>query len=317
MRLFKRGKIYYVEYARNKRKSLGVTDQKQAENILRKLEKARMEEKIEYLDSKKGMVISDFITHWTDNPDRKELSGDTLRNDALAFRHLKDVLGDVSMKKIDKDAIRRFKSVSIKRVKAVSVNTYLRHIKSGLNWAKQEGIITDVPAIKMYKTGKGLPRYLGKEDVHKILDYAKLKHPEMHRIIIFALYTGSRRKEITQAKYEHIQDGIIKLYGKGNKERVVPLLPDALKKRNGKGKIFAYSHVSTLTNYFKKIVNACGIDAKFHDLRHTAGTQMLTKGIPLKIVKEILGHSDIRTTEIYAQVLSEIVNQEMQKLDYD
>lgn len=145
----------------------------------------------------------------------------------------------------------------------------------------------------------------------------KRVRPEMYRIIKFALYTGCRREEIVKARYEHIQGTKIMIYGKGNKERLIPLLPGALELRQDIGKIFPYKHVSTVSNHFRAIVRACGVTARFHDLRHTAGTQMLAHGIDITIVKEILGHTDIRTTQIYAQVLAESMEKAMTGFGYD
>jgi hypothetical protein len=80
----------------------------------------------------------------------------------MAMNLLKDVLGDIPLKLIDKEAIRKFKEISIRRVKSTSVNSYLRHIKSDLNWARGEEHITKTPVIKMYKTAQKLTRYLSK-----------------------------------------------------------------------------------------------------------------------------------------------------------
>jgi len=316
-RIFKRGQYWQVELDRDKRKSLGVTNEREAQKMLRAIKKAELEKKLAFLDTKERISISEFIPVWVNNPDRRELSHKTLEGDALAFRLLKDVLGDIPLKLIDKEAIRKFKEISVQRVKPTSVNSYLRHIKSGLNWAKLEEYINKVPAIKMYGTGKKLTRYLSVPEIKILLAHAGKEKPEMHRIILFALYTGARREEIVRARYEHIQENKIKILGKGNKERLIPLLPQALDVRQHIGKIFQYRHVSTVSNYFREISRQCGIKARFHDLRHTAGTQMLASGIDLKTVKEILGHTDIRTTEIYAQVLAETMEKEMQKLNYD
>lgn len=316
-RLFKRGKFFHVELARNKKRALGVTTEREAIQMVKAIKKAELEKKIAFLDIKERISISEFIPLWVKNVDRRELSFKTLEADELALKLLKDALGDIPLKLIDKEAIRKFKEISIRRVKQTSVNTYLRHIKSGLNWAKQEEYIDKVPAMKMYKPGKKLTRYLSKPEIKKILSQARESKPEMHRIIIFALFTGCRREEIIKARYEHIQENKIKIYGKGGKERLIPLLPQALDKRQHIGKIFQYTHVSTVSNYFRKIAKDCGIKTRFHDLRHTAGTQMLASGIDLKTVKEILGHTDIRTTEIYAQVLATTMAKEMQKLSYD
>jgi len=316
-RLFKRGKYYQIEVARNKKKSLGVTTEAEAKKLLIRYKKAELTAKIAFLDTKGRLSISEFIPLWVNNPDRKELSLKTLEADQLAFNLLKDALGDIPLKLIDKDAIRKFKDTSIVRVKSTSVNTYLRHIKSGLNWARNEEYIEKTPQIKMYKAGQKLTRYLSKSEIKRIKNQAEKNRPEMLRIINFALFTGCRRQEIIRARFEHIVGTKIKILGKGDKERLIPLLPQAIDTRQDIGKIFSYKHVSTVSNYFRKIAKDCGVKARFHDLRHTAGTQMLASGIPLKTVKEILGHTDIRTTELYAQVLAETMEKEMQKLSYE
>lgn len=316
-RIFKRGKVYYVEYARNNKQSLGVTTEREAQKLVKNAKKKKLNEKLARLEEKDILPISKFVKKWIKDPDRKLLSEKTLEADELAFKLLKEAIGDLPIRLVDKDAIRKFKEVSIDRVKSTSVNSYLRHIKSGLNWAVAEGYLDKIPPIKMYKQGNKLTRYLSKEDIKKIKKQALKDRSEMHRIIQFALFTGCRRQEIVRARYEHIQGTKIKIFGKGNKERLIPLLSQALDKRQDIGKIFRYKHVSTVSNYFREIAKKAGIKARFHDLRHTAGTQMLASGIPLKTVKEILGHSDIRTTEIYAQVLAATMEKEMQKLSYD
>jgi integrase len=316
-KIFKRGKYWQIETARNKRKSLGVTDQKEAQKLLIRYKHAELEKKIAFLDAGDRLSLSEFVERWTGNPDRKHLSSDTLRADRLAFKSLIDVVGDIPLRLVNKEAIWRFKDITSGRVSMSSVNTYLRHIKAGLNWAKKQEYIKKVPQIQPYRTGKTLPRFLSMSDVKKLLEYSEKHKPEMYRVIRFALYTGARRREIVAARYEHIIDGEIKIKGKGDKERMVPVSVEALSYRQDIGKIFSYNHVSTVSNYFREITRAAGVKARFHDLRHTAGTYMLAADIPLNVIQDILGHSDIRTTEIYAKVLAKTRIQEMRKLSYE
>lgn len=150
-----------------------------------------------------------------------------------------------------------------------------------------------------------------------LLEYTAINNPEMERVIRFALYTGARRQEIVMARYEHIINGEIRIKGKGDKERMVPITLKALRETQDIGKMFRYHHGSTISNYFRELSRACGVKARFHDLRHTAGTYMLATGIPLDVIRDILGHSDIRTTEIYAKVLAETRAREIKKLSYE
>ena len=110
-----------------------------------------------------------------------------------------------------------------------------------------------------------------------------------------------------------------RLIGKGDKERTIPLLPEALNvigNRKDIGYVFIHwNDLSKYTKAFKKIARACGVeDVHLHRLRHTAGTQMLKSGIPLEVVQKMLGHEDISTTQIYAKVVQDLLKKQMQKL---
>lgn len=137
-KIFKRGKYWQLEMSRDKRRSLGVTDQKDAQKLLVQYKRAELEKKIAFLDTANRITLSEFAEKWTCNPDRKHLSPSTLRADRLAFKVLIDAVGDIPLKLLNKESIWRFKDVTAGRVRPASLNTYLRHLKAGLNWAKQQ-----------------------------------------------------------------------------------------------------------------------------------------------------------------------------------
>lgn len=315
MRLFQRNGWFHVEYARNRSKALRTKDPQKAKAIFEEMEAEHLRGRLLLLDKKERLSLTDFAKIYTSDPDRSELSESTLKNDIIAITALKDVAGDIPIKLITRDTIKEFKAHSLGRMKKVSVNTYLARIKAGLEWAKAEGYLDRVPPIKKYKMARSLPRPIPQDDVKRILATAKKKDMEMYRVITFALFTGCRRAEIVRARYDHINGDTITVVGKGDKERSFYLLPQALPDRKDIGKIFKYSHVSTLSNYFRdKIVRPLGINARFHDLRHTAATTMLANGIDLEMVQKILGHTDIRTTQLYADVLQENIEKQMSKM---
>lgn len=315
MRLFQKRGWYHVEYERNRTKGLKTKDKITAESLFKEIQEEALRGRLLLLDKRERVSISEFSIIYTKDPDRINLSSKTLANDILAFTRLKDVVGDIPLKMVTKTSIKKFKETMIGEMKPVSINTYLSHIKAGLNWAADEEYIEKAPSIKKYKLGDSLPRPIPATDLKMILSYAKKHEPEMYRVINFALFTGCRRAEIVRARYEHITGDMIMVKGKGEKERTFLLLPQALLEKQDIGKIFRYNHVSTLSNYFRdKVVRKVGIKARFHDLRHTAATTMLATGIDLSTVQKILGHSDIRTTQIYADVLQENIAKQMGKM---
>ena len=93
----------------------------------------------------------------------------------------------------------------------------------------------------------------------------------------------------------------------------------AAQRTAGRGDIgFVFWHLSDMaiiTHKFKKFCRACGIeDIHFHNLRHTAATDMLRAGLRLEHVQKILGHSTIGTTQIYVEISQDDWRREMQKM---
>jgi integrase len=175
---------------------------------------------------------------------------------------------------------------------------------------------------KKLKTPKKLPYIMAKKERKAILDYAKKKNPDLYRIITFALYTGCRREEIKNARWQHYNDNWLTVTGKGNKQRDLWIIPEALEVMGPVkdiGPMFPQWHLRTYTKRVRDTVDAVGASEKihFHSLRHAAATAMLEAGIPLEVVQKILGHASIKTTQIYAQVRNDLVKSQMAKFSYD
>jgi len=323
MRLLNRNGTYYVEFPGDKRRSLRTKDKREAQRLFKELKTEIIKGELKLLKKSQSMDIAEFCTAYISHPDRIGLSSSTHRADLIAFKSLQSVIGNIDISNIELKHITEFKAYcQTTDIKPVSINTYLRHIKAGLNFAlKQEWSTSSVPDIKYLKTPQAIVRVISSDNIKAILDTAQNEYPEMYRIIMFVLFTGCRRSEIIKMEYQHIDWSTkeIRIQGKGDKERIIYLLPESINclyEFQDIGKVFSYNHVSTLTNYFHKIISKCGFNARFHDLRHTAATQMISSGIPVEVVQKILGHSAISTTQIYAQVVAEKMKSEMGKLKY-
>jgi len=320
MRLFKRGQYWYVEFARSKKKSLGVTNRNEAEPIFNELKKLALKGRLRQLDTEKRIVLGVFKKEFFKR--HTDIDDDTVKAYDLAFRLFIDSTGGSTLlSRIDDSDIDKFKNDCLARkCKKVSINTYLRHLRGILNKAHAWGYINQKVPITVFKIGKRHPVILTRKQITKILIYARKHEPEMWRIIRFALWTGARREEIKSLKWQNIYKTVARLIGKGDKERTVPLLPAAIKamgSRQDVGPVFVQWSLCTYTHKFKKIVRTCGIkNVSFHKMRHTAATQMLANGISLHIVQEIMGHADIKTTRIYTKILQKNLVEEMKKFRY-
>lgn len=317
--------IYRVWFERSakhpngKEISLKTKDKTEAQEIFRALKKQWHESRVIELQHGKQVKLSVLRDEYISA--RPDLSASTLRMDSLSIRMLIDSIGDLSVKAITDKHFEKFKNVySSKGTSRHTVNAYLRHIKAALSYAMEQDYIQKLPKIKMVKTGKHLPRILTKDEREQIINKAKGINSEMYRVIVFALYTGCRRSEIKNLKWQDVDNETCRITGKGNRERVIHLLPPAIDAMGGRkdiGPVFKKCHIDNYSKAFKVIAKECRInDVCFHNLRHSAATQMIESGIPLEIIQRILGHSDIRTTQIYAQVFDKVVAKEMLKLKY-
>lgn len=321
MRLFqhKNGNWYY-EVERHKPRSLKTKDRRLATQIYKGIKKRYLKGRILDLDKGSRITLNEFKAKFFS--DHTDVADDTIAAYNLAFRLLADSMGgNTLLSRIGKSHINKFKSDCIARgCKKISINTYLRHIRAILNKAHAWGDIAKKVTIEFYKIGRRHPKILSPGEITRILEYSQKNDLEMYRIILFALWTGTRRKEILNLKWQNVCGETCRLIGKGDKERTIPLLQGAIEAMGPPkdiGLIFVNWRPDTISHKFKMIARACAIkDVHFHNLRHTAATQMLSSGIDINDVKEMLGHEDLKTTEIYAKVVQEQLKKEMQKLKY-
>jgi integrase/recombinase XerD len=199
----------------------------------------------------------------------------------------------------------------------------------------QEGIRTDNPTIKIDrpKLGRPLPKYLAEFEVDALLTAARSqrgRHGRRLTLIVELLYaTGLRISELVTlpASAAKAQDALI-IYGKGGKERLVPLgrrsisaMQSYEKDRNsfsvGRGDspwLFPSrgngGHISRrrVGQMLDELAVEAGIEVQKvspHVLRHAFATHLLHNGADLRTVQELLGHEDLSTTEIYTHILDE------------
>jgi site-specific recombinase XerD len=94
-------------------------------------------------------------------------------------------------------------------------------------------------------------------------------------------------------------------------KRIIEKYKDAPKKR--KGYVFPVLSNQKMNQYLKEIATACGIDKEltFHMARHTFATLTLSKGVPIESVSRMLGHTNIRTTQVYAKITNKKIEHDM------
>ena len=203
-------------------------------------------------------------------------------------------------------------------------------IKSFFNYLIFEGHIKKSPVsdIESPKLEKKLPEVLTELEIEKLIKSFDIEQNfgQRNRTIIEVLYgTGIRVSELINLKLSNIffRENIIKIIGKGNKERFVPLgriasneIKEYLKIRDNSIINSKFSDIVFLNRYgrgltrsmiFKIISDSykrIGLDKKIspHTLRHSFATHLLKNGADLRTIQIILGHESITTTEIYTHL---------------
>lgn len=214
-------------------------------------------------------------------------------------------------------------------------------LKSFFNYLVFEDYRSDNPMelIESPKIGRKLPDTLSLNDIDKLIDEINLSKPEGHRnkAIIETLYScGLRVSELTGLRISDLffSEGFIKVTGKGNKERFVPVSPHTIKLinlyrkeirvhlnvypehsdilfLNRRGKQLTRAMIFTIV---KQLAEKAGIHKNIspHTFRHSFATHLLENGADLRAIQQMLGHESITTTEIYMHIdrthLTEVMN---------
>ena len=221
--------------------------------------------------------------------------------------------------------------INLESQKGLSGSTIVRRLSSIYNYLlflKDEDAYTDeLQRIVRPKVAKPLPTYLTNEEVDRLLDApSSATHRGMRdKAMLEVMYaSGLRVSEILNLKREQVNfnRGIIKIHGKGDKERVVPIGEFALAslveyinnvrfryEKSDKRTIFLNTNGKPLSRqYFFKMIKAytseVGITKNVspHTLRHAFATHLLENGAQLSAVQAMLGHTNIATTQIYLNI---------------
>lgn len=214
--------------------------------------------------------------------------------------------------------------LSASGLKASSIERSIASIKSFFGFLIREGKVKADPTadIKMPQKSKKLPKALSMEEAKILVESPKnLKDKAILELLYAA---GLRASELVNLTLNdvNLDVGFIKCFGKGGKERIVPIgeqasksIKEYIEKDRPKKEIdnlFIDNHGHKLTRQglwfiVKKYVKITGIrgSATTHTLRHSFATHLLEHGADLRSVQEMLGHSDISTTQIYTSVSRE------------
>jgi integrase/recombinase XerC len=205
------------------------------------------------------------------------------------------------------------------KLSASSINRKLSAIKSLFKFLKREGDIEVNPAagVKALKATKRLPVFISESSMENLLDgisFEESDTPQRDKLIIELFYqTGMRLSELTGLTRKNVNEAqnTIKVLGKRNKERVIPVTRELMEGLSSyllstSGILVFEEEGEPLKHYkvqrmVKQYLSQVTTEAKRtpHVLRHTFATHMLNRGADLNTIKEILGHAGLAATQVY------------------
>jgi integrase/recombinase XerD len=253
------------------------------------------------------------------------------------FDYLENIRKITDIKKINESIVldflkhlRNSKNKKGEYFKDKSINRYISSLKTYFKFLCSEDYLNDSPMeyIDTPKFTRELPSVLSIEEIDKIFAQVNLENQLgiRDRAILEVMYAcGLRVSELINLEISDLflKDGYIRVFGKGSKERIVPIGNSAVKfieqynresrtflkkPHTGNNLFLSYRGAKlsrmTVWDIVKKYCTLAGIRKEIHPhtLRHSFATHLLEGGADIRAIQEMLGHSDISTTQIYTHI---------------
>lgn len=261
----------------------------------------------------------------------KNYSQHTILNYKLDLIDFKKFCAGLDLEKIDYLLLRKYLAVlKEKGLGNRSVGRRLSALRSFFRFLSREGLIKLNPILMLSspKLDKHLPSFMTEEEVVKVIESAFPKDENderslRDRAILETFYScGLRISELSSLSIDDIDfiSGILKVMGKGKKERLVPIGNTALtairryidKRKKQSQVLFLNKNAKRITargvrNIVGKYLKSAGLRKGIspHTLRHSFATHLLNRGADLRTVQELLGHANLSSTQIYTHLTTE------------
>ena len=330
--LYKRSNGYwYIGYFDNGRKRWKSTFATLKSDALRAL--------VEFRDSPKSspskIPLSEFIMQFC------QLRTSDLRKTTIekiylpAFRSFQSICGDKPLAVYSLKDVELYKSQRLKSCTPTTVNIEFRSLRAAFTCAVKWQLLQDNPFAKSsrVRVPERLPLHFSREEFNKFLSLVREQH--LKELFLFAALTGLRQGEIlnlewTSIDLEHRLIFVVNSNGfltKSGKCRVVPMSDYVFEMLSRRGlarefsdKVFHRQGKKLTQSYvehkFKRYLREVGLndDLRFHSLRHTFATWLVQSGVGLYEVQKLLGHSDVRTTQIYSHLAAEELHRAVNRI---
>lgn len=254
-----------------------------------------------------GGVVDQFISDMR----IAKYSPATIKSRVEAIERLRLFLADTPLIQATPDELRAYQDSYAHNAPA-TVDVYTRHVQAFFQWAARRGFVPADPTLGMTRTRvrKGKPHPVSFDDLRVIFAATS---GFLRTVYILATFAGLRRGEICRLEARDIYDlrgdtPRALVHGKGGKDRTVPLIePVAAELRSAPRRGFVVTdagrplqpeRLSIQSHYH---LHGLGFETTLHSMRHTFATESVRITKDLLLVRDLLGHESVATTEIYAE----------------
>lgn len=329
----KKTPFYQLTYEVNGKRttcSTKTTNEKEAQKILEQFKNSFTEPVQETITPpvvKNILTLSNFKDEYLEYA-RPTKSKSYLESITLSFKQFISFCGDLSLNEIDSRTLDKFITSTYSRTQR-GAHHYYRTLKAAFNKAIEWNYISINPftKVKFPKLSKSFPAFISEDELLIIL--ANTPYQYLKDIFIVGFYTGLRLGELINMHWNWIdffQNQITvkctdQFVTKSKKERIVPMCEKVRSVLINRFSVATHQssevvfyrikerklHQETISKQFKLAVRKSNLNEKihFHSLRHSFASLLAQKGVSLYIIKELLGHEDLATTQIYSHLQQE------------
>lgn len=240
------------------------------------------------------------------------------------FKAFTTYLPNTQLDEINQQTIQGFVDARLKRVSSYSVKRDIADLSSAFSWgiSKNYLITNYCQNIKKPKIIEKIPTFFSENGLNRLL--AVVENRDLKDLIRFAVNTGLRQSELISLQWRQVnfRDNYLILDNtftvtKSKKVRTIPLNLNALQilteRQIGNQSDYVFTYLNLpikqqfISHKFKKLIKNTTLNSRlnFHSLRHTFASWLVQRGVSIYEVSKLLGHSDIRVTQIYTHLKPE------------
>ncbi|MCC6864556.1 MAG: site-specific integrase [Ignavibacteria bacterium] len=307
-------------------------DKENNKEVLKLANKIRATKELEYQSYQNGFIPSyktkiNFVEYFEKMANERDRKNCKVYKNTLNYLR-KYTKYTIQIGQINENWIAEFQRYMLKYVSQNSVWVYMNTLKAGINKAYREKLIQVNPLhyfrenVKRVETKK---EFLTIKEI-ETLNNTKCGNEDVRRAFLFSCFTGLRISDVRNLEWEDVKEDMIDFRQKKTKGyEYLPLSKtavDILNFNDGNihklrtGKIFDLLSKDYANVIVKEWVKRAGITKKitYHNSRHTFATMLLSQGVDIFTVSKLLGHCNVRVTQVYAKIIDSVKEEAVNKL---